>query len=45
VIAIRAVLILDDGIYLLRSDGTLERLLPSGHPRPGCAHATARRAP
>lgn len=40
-IPIRAVLVLDDGVYLVRRDGTLERLLAPGHPRPGAAHATA----
>lgn len=44
-IAIRAVLVLDDGVYLLRVDGTLEPLLAGGHPRPGAAHATATRKP
>ncbi len=40
---IRAVLVLDDGIYLVRLDGTLEPLLAGGHPRPGAAHSTATR--
>lgn len=40
---IRAVLVLDDGLYLLLRDGTLVALLAGGHPRPGCAHATAER--
>ena len=39
---IRAVLIGDDGIYLLRLDGRLEVLLPGGWPRPGISHAVAR---
>ncbi len=42
-IAIRAVLVLDDGMYLVRRDGTLELLLAGSHPRPGCSHATATR--
>lgn len=40
-IEIRAVLVLDDGVYLVRRDGTLERLEAPGHPRPGCAHSQA----
>ncbi len=43
-IEIRAVLVLDDGVYLVRCDGTLEPLLPGGHPRSGAARSTARAA-
>ncbi len=43
-IAIRAILILDDGLYVLRLDGTLEPLLAGGRPGGVCAHSTARRA-
>lgn len=41
-IEIRAVVVLDDGVFILRRDGTLVPLLAGGHPRPGTAHATAR---
>jgi hypothetical protein len=44
-IAVLAVLVLDDGIYLMRRDGTIEPLLAGGHPRPGASHATAARKP
>lgn len=40
-IRIRAALLLDDGIYLLRRDGTLEPVLPGGRPGGVCAHSTA----
>lgn len=45
-VEVRAVIIGDDGIYLLRADGTLERLLAPGRPGGIAAHstATARRA-
>jgi hypothetical protein len=39
---LRAVFVDGDGIFLIYTDGTLERLLPGGHPRPGCAYSTAR---
>ncbi len=39
---LRAVFIGDDGFYLVYTDGSLERLLAGGHPRPGAAHATCR---
>jgi hypothetical protein len=41
---IRAVLVGDDGIFLVFTDGSVERLEAPGHPRPCCAHATARKA-
>jgi hypothetical protein len=44
-IPIRAVLVGDDAIFLVRRDGTVERLEAPGHPRPGLAHATATRRP
>jgi hypothetical protein len=30
---------------VLEDEASGERVQPGGHPRPGCAHATARRAP
>jgi hypothetical protein len=39
---LRAVVVLDDEVCLLRHDGALEPLLAGGWPRPGHAHATAR---
>jgi hypothetical protein len=44
-VEIRAVLVGDDGIFLVRRDGTIESLLAGGHPRPGLAHCTATRRP
>jgi hypothetical protein len=45
VIRIAGVLVLDDAVYIVKPDGTLELLLPGGHPHPGCSHATVRRRP
>jgi hypothetical protein len=42
---IRAVLVLDDGVYIVRTDGTLEPVLPGGRPGGMCAHSTARPKP
>jgi hypothetical protein len=42
---IRAIVVLDDGVFIVLLDGTLVPLLAGGHPRPGCAHATATRRP
>ncbi len=39
---IRAIVVLDDQVFILRRDGTLVPLLAGGHPRPGLSHATAR---
>lgn len=42
---IRAVLVLDDGVFVVRRDGSLEPVLAPGRPGGICAHATARCAP
>jgi len=38
-----AVVELDDRLVRVGPDGQFEEVLASGLPRPGCAHATARR--
>jgi hypothetical protein len=42
-VSVRAILVLDDGVYLLRQDGTLVPLLAGGRPGGVCAHSTAAR--
>lgn len=42
---LRAVVVLHDGVYLVRRDGALEPVLAGGHPRPGVAHSTTRSRP
>lgn len=41
--AIRAVLVLDEGVFIVRRDGSLEAVIAGGHPRPGLAHSMAGR--
>jgi hypothetical protein len=42
-IEIRAVLVGDDGVWIVRRDGTLEPLLAPGRPGGTSAHSTATR--
>jgi hypothetical protein len=39
----RAIVVLEDGVYVLRRDGTLEPLLAGGRPGGICAHSTSTR--
>ncbi len=34
---------LDGNVIRMNEDGSADLILPSGHPRPGIAHATSRR--
>jgi hypothetical protein len=38
-----AIVVADGTVWRVLADGSTEEVLPGGHPRPGCAHATATR--